>query len=481
MPVVESPALDHVDAMILRFVRLLVVAILSLSILGRSTLPPGDFTAQIRTYTRPVEFDYVSWTVDALRLKWLQLALGEQRFIAGTRQPQVVLEYLELVRQTRSLESQMASFYSDPSISDPETASLETKKQLDVLSQRRTDLAALAESVFQSQLSAVLADLGLSLGGQPLPPVLYHVTPPPLALIVSPRQEIRQEENISITPELTLEQMIALEDQVAGDLDVSALVVNIGGVGVYPTMVMQTTDVNYLAEVVAHEWVHNFLTIRPLGLNYLSSPELRTFNETVASIAGKEIGRLLVERYYPQYLPPPPPDEKDLPEDTQEPPAFDYRAEMRKTRLNAEKLLSAGEVDKAELYMELRRRFFWDNGYRIRKLNQAYFAFYGAYADVAGGAAGEDPVGAAVRAFWSQTSTIAEFVKRVSWMWSIEQLQREVETALQPGRSVTHWDASVQKAVSPRESGPSASLSEYKERRHTCINTGFYKLGRYYV
>ncbi len=47
--------------------------------------------------------------------------------------------------------------------------------------------------------------------------------------------------------------------------------------------------------------------------------------------------------------------------------------------------------------MELRRQVFVDHGYIIRKLNQAYFAFYGAYADSPVSAAGEDPVGEAVR------------------------------------------------------------------------------------
>ena len=79
------------------------------------------------------------------------------------------------------------------------------------------------------------------------------------------------------------------------------------------------------------------------------------------------------------------------------PPVFDFRAEMHQTRVTADRLLAEGKIDQAETYMELRRRFLWDNGYHIRKLNQAYFAFYGAYADQPGGAAGEDPVGAAVR------------------------------------------------------------------------------------
>jgi len=76
--------------------------------------------------------------------------------------------------------------------------------------------------------------------------------------------------------------------------------------------------------------------------------------------------------------------------------------------------------------MEARRVFFWENGYLIRKLNQAYFAFHGAYADQPGGAAGEDPVGAAVRALRSQSLSLADFLNRISWMSSFEQLKKAV-------------------------------------------------------
>jgi len=74
--------------------------------------------------------------------------------------------------------------------------------------------------------------------------------------------------------------------------------------------------------------------------------------------------------------------------------------------------------------MEARRRVFWENGYQLRKINQAYFAFYGAYADApGGGAAGDDPVGAAVRALRAQSPSLAVFVNRISWMATFEQLQ----------------------------------------------------------
>ncbi len=112
-----------------------------------------------------------------------------------------------------------------------------------------------------------------------------------------------------------------------------------------------------------------------------------------------------------------------------EPPAFDYRAEMHETRLTVDEMLAVGKIEEAEAYMEARRQIFWENGYRIRKLNQAYFAFHGAYADSPGGTAGarEDPVGEAVRALRAQSPTLAAFISKISWMWSFEQLQKAVD------------------------------------------------------
>jgi hypothetical protein len=278
----------------------------------------------------------------------------------------------------------------------------------------------------------------LTLGGQPVPPVLYHSTPLPWALIVSPRDVIRQDGNISLEVETTLEDHIALEAQVEGDLNLSALVVPVGGIGAYPTMVAQTTNLNWLAEVIAHEWTHNYLTLRPLGLLYGETPELRTMNETTASIAGNEMGAALIERYYPEFAPPPveptpkaePETQDSQPEPTPEPevPVFDFRSEMRETRVTVDALLAEGKIEEAEAYMEERRVFLWDNGYRIRKLNQAYFAFHGAYADQPGGAAGDDPVGAAVRELRAGSDGLADFINRMSWMISYANLQKAVGT-----------------------------------------------------
>jgi hypothetical protein len=156
-------------------------------------------------------------------------------------------------------------------------------------------------------------------------------------------------------------------------------------------------------------------------------------NETTASIVGSEIGTDILHEHFPELLGSVP--SRDLvafnvpflPAYTQdEPPAFDFRAEMHETRVTADELLAQGKIEEAETYMEQRRQLFIEQGYVIRKLNQAYFAFHGAYADVPGGAAGEDPVGPAVRALREQSDSLADFVNTISWMTSFEQLQQAI-------------------------------------------------------
>ena len=258
-----------------------------------------------------------------------------------------------------------------------------------------------------------------------------------MALIVSPRDHIEQTANISIETDLPLDKVVALEGRVDGGFDVSSLVVNIGGVGVYPTMVMQSTDLNWVLSTVAHEWTHNYLTLRPLGVLYGETPELRTMNETTASITGNEIGGLVMKRFYPELVKPSAslgtgtslvsdPFDHPTPGDFLR-PHFDFRAEMHETRVTADALLAKGKIDEAEAYMESRRMIFVKQGYLIRKLNQAYFSFYGAYADTPGGAAGEDPVGPAVRALREKSKSLADFVNTIAWMTDFKQLQAAVK------------------------------------------------------
>jgi len=428
-----------------RFLRFLdfFMLILVLLFAARSDNPRfNSDTDRTRTFTRQIEFDYPNWVWNAAWIKIEQGAIGAPYFFPRETGKQIVFEYLRTTEHLMQVEYRIEQIYADPEITDKDAATELLRKQRDELIARQTELAPFAESILQGQLSEALAELGLTTAGQPIPQVLYHTTPTPRALIVSPRDKIVQIANISILPTLTLDDQISLEDKVADSLDVSTLVVPVGGVGVYPTMVMETSDLPWMISTVAHEWTHNYLNLRPLGLNYSTTPELRTMNETAANIVGDEVGLLVVQTYYPEFLashastawlfeatPLSAPSNLTflnmpfLPSNgLDDPPAFDFRAEMRETRVTADELLAQGKIEEAETYMEGRRQVFWQNGYLLRKLNQAYFAFHGAYADSPGGAAGEDPVGPAVRALREQSDSLADFINTISWMTTFDQL-----------------------------------------------------------
>jgi len=416
-----------------RIIDIVSVLIVLLIAAGSDTPRFSGQADRVRFYTREIEFDYPNWVWDAIWTKLEQAATGTPfTFTHGTNQ-QIVFEYLRVTQALIQTETRIEQLYADPGIDDKETATTLLRTQRDTLTARQKELAPFAEAILQSQLSEALAQLGLTTSGQPLPPVLYHNSPTPLALIVSPRDKIEQTANISVLPTLTINDQINLEEEVAKSLNVSTLVVPIGGVGVYPTMVMETTDLRWMLSTIAHEWTHNYLNVRPLGLNYSTTPELRTMNETTASIAGDEVGLLVLQNHYPELL------ASNLnsnlilfnnpfrPSASLDDPPFDFRAEMHETRVTADELLAQGKIEEAESYMEGRRQVFWDNGYLLRKLNQAYFAFHGAYADVPGGAAGEDPVGPAVRALRAHSDSLADFINTISWMTSFEQLQKAIE------------------------------------------------------
>ncbi len=408
---------------------LLLVLVTSIFLLTRSDVVISGIYDQTRTFTRMIEFDYIDWTFDALFNKQKQSTLGGVDYLSAADQHDLVIQHTTLLASIRQLEGEINQVYANPNIPDPNQFTAALKVQLLGLEKQRDHQAPLVEAIIQQQVRQILNDFQLTTLGQEIPPVLFKVSAMPLALIVSPRDVIRQDVNLSLVADLSVEEKVDLESRVEEGLNVSSLVVAVGGVGIYPTMVMSTTDLNWLMEVVTHEWIHNYLTLRPLGVNYFTSGDLRTMNETTANLSGKELGQALINRFYPELAPEPvivEPSGSTSPI-APETPAFDFRAEMRTTRVKVDEMLATGLVEEAEEYMEGRRQFFYDNGYQIRRLNQAYFAFYGAYADGGGGEAGEDPVGPAVVKLRESSTSLGEFLKKIGQMTSFAELQLAIE------------------------------------------------------
>jgi hypothetical protein len=406
----------------IKLIRFILWIIVLLVFLPASTVPLRDPVENIRRYTRQVEFEFVGWTLDALWGKIEQFSVDASSRLTEEQRQALVIGYFEQLRESQELARRVEEIVSDPNQTEQSGDLGFIEEELFVIQVTLSEQQPIVESILQQQASFVIGELGIGFGGRILPPLSFEFTPLPLSLIVSPRNVIQQDANIPLTATMDLENKISLEEQVDKALNVSSLVVNVGGVGTYPTMVLESSSLSWVTETVIHEWVHNYLTLRPLGLNYLTNQELRTMNETTAAILGREIAHEMLSRYYPDFVPPSTvPSPSPPPED---PPAFDFRAAMRETRITADALLAEGRIEEAEDYMEGRRLMLWERGYRIRKLNQAYFAFHGAYADRPGGAAGEDPVGDAVRELWERIASPADFLWMMSWMNDFTDLEK---------------------------------------------------------
>jgi hypothetical protein len=242
--------------------------------------------------------------------------------------------------------------------------------------------------------------------------------------VVSPRERIESLEEILLTADISLAEMEAVE-AAADELGVSSLVEEIGGLGAaYPSLVTNQASLRFTLDAAAEEWLHQYLFFRPLGILYVLdllgiSPdyEIATINETVASMVSKEIGALAYEKYYAPY------DNADQ-SSQKDGSGFDFNREMRNIRRIVDEYLTRGEVEQAEEFMEAKRQYLAENGYYIRKLNQAYFAFHGAYAD---SPTSVSPIGTELAELREQSRSLKEFLLGAATITSRRDLQDRLE------------------------------------------------------
>ena len=372
-------------------------------------------------------FNFVSWEIDAIVSKMAFRLVSPHRWMDDGTQARFVLDYLADVREAHQLDYEIDQIYVDPEIEDPDRASAEQQKALTALRDRMEMAAPVAEAILEDQVSEVLhQEGGFGRLGLVLPWVRGTFTPLPHMLIISPREKIETAYQQQLIAGLTAAEQTDLEDRVMDvESEHSAYVTAIGGLAAYPAMLLESSSIEWITDVIAHEWVHHYLSFGPLGWEYLRAGETRTINETTASLLGDWAGHEVVLQYYAPYMDvdkrlPSPLQAAELDETT--PPSFDYRAEMHHTRVIVDQLLADGEIEEAERYMERRRRLFVEHGYRLRRLNQAYFAFHGAYASVPG-ASGEDPIGPLVRKLWALSQTPADFARDLTPITSLMELR----------------------------------------------------------
>jgi hypothetical protein len=370
----------------------------------------------IRRNLGGTSFDFVGWELDALGQKANAVLNRPGAGLSEAGQMALVRNYFTAIARIGDLTREIARIHADPNVADPVGAAASLETELASLREQQASRRPAVERILERQTSTVLAEEGLATLGTVFPPVQYQFTESPNLLVVSPRERIVMEDSYHVDSALPLDAIERIEADVARDLGASTLIEETGGISTYPTMVIEERNLEWVLSTIAHEWAHTYLFLRPLGRSYFESGSTRTLNETVASIVGDEIARRVLLRYYPEMVRPEP-----WPMPLAEHPywwaqrpgdqPFEFGPFMRETRLEVDRLLAEGKVEEAEAYMDARREVLVENGYNIRKLNQAYFAFHGSYAV---GPAATDPIGAKLRALRLHSGSLAEFVRTVA-------------------------------------------------------------------
>jgi hypothetical protein len=376
----------------------LIGLILVVTTLGVSCAPApqSGLNQALNTATRGYHFSIFNWEVRSIfgeiRQSW------DNRNLTAN-DTQTVVDYFNGMQQN--------------TLSPSQTAAMQQK----------------VETIIGLQIRAVLRQNGIinpfdSIFGVSFPPIAFKLAEPPHLLVISPRNQIDRIKDILLLQNLTDAQMNNIENQVEAS-GYSALVVELGGLGVtYPTFVNANESLQSIIDAATEEWTHQYLAFKPLGFRYVldllgisRSQDIITMNESLAGIISSEIGQQVYDKYYASYFP----AAVNPPAATPSAPAFDFNAAMRQTRQNVDADLAAGQIDQAEQYMDEQRDYLQTQGYYIRKLNQAYFAFYGTYADTP---AYTDPIGTAIQDIRNQSPSLKDFLNTMDHVTSVSQLNK---------------------------------------------------------
>ena len=414
--------------MVSRLARLLKITLLGVVALGL-LVSSGDnlYISPVQKAAAPYRYDLIGWHAKNFLSKWAHRGLRSLPWTSQSeeRRRSDLDEYFRLSGEVNRVRSELGRTAAERD-GDVTTDLAGLEEELARLLARRSELRNDAEETLESAISAVVVEDGLSTwAGLVFPPTDVRLTNTPKVLVTSPRDRIERIDDVLMGPEISTEEKERIEEELLSGSDLSSLVVDIGGVATYPASIPDNQALRWTLQIAAHEWLHHYLFFRPLGRHMFDSPEMETLNETVANVAGREIGDrafgLLGGTIEDGMAPG---DGVETTDAVDPPPGFDFGIEMRETRRMADGLLAEGRIDEAEAYMEQRRRLFVENGHDIRKLNQAYFAFHGTYAD---SPFSVSPIGEQLERYRGAFGSVGEFIRSVSAMYSYGRFRAELK------------------------------------------------------
>ena len=404
-----------------RKARLFIIAKLVLvCLLSGGCAPSRDFDSCLSSMVKPYRFSFAKWESRAIPHEVNQwIFVRHDRSDDGVH---IVTEYFSFIERIKTLKLEIDAINAGNRQGD--MASLEA--ELNVLQEQKMALEDTVDRIMAKQIRETLAEQGIF---NPIdryirlkvsfPPLNFKLGKPPYLLVISPRDRIESMREIALQPSISLKEIKDIEAKV-DKLGVSSLVVELGGFGgTFPTFVTNEASLRFTIDTATEEWLHQYLAFKPLGFLYLldligwsRNYEIAIMNETLVSMVSKEIGSIVCEKYYSQH-------ENGAHQNQVAKSEFDFNREMREIRRAVDKYLTQGEIEQAEAFMEQKRQYLASMGYHIRKLNQAYFAFHGTYAD---SLTSISPIGLELKELRRQSTSLKDFLNTVAAMTSRQNL-----------------------------------------------------------
>ena len=368
-------------------------------------------------------FKLVRWELNNIPQKWLHI-LNNTLFGKQLSKEKQLKQVYEFLKVAHILENEKTRLKNTPptksgNISLIRENKLMSEKYITELSDIKEKLRPQVEEFIESELSLTLIGEGFGYKSAIiLPPVDIRLEQPPTVLITSPRDNIQILESILLNPDLSDIEKDKIENTLLKESNLSAIVSNLAGLATYPSLVSDQDTLRGILQTAAHEWLHSYLIFKPLGQNFRNSAEMYTLNETIADLAGRELGDTTFARMGGNLNI----SSNRYKSGENRYPTFTEK--MRKTRLRVDELLNDGEIDEAEQYMKNQWWLLKLGGYNLRKLNQAYFAFHGMYGE---GHASISPIGDQVKDFRKLFPTVGQFIKNASMVNTYKEFIKVLE------------------------------------------------------
>jgi hypothetical protein len=399
---------------------IITVFILIISILAGSCQQPDDFNRTLNGIINPYRFSIAEWELKTLTSELEGVIFSGREYTV--EDSLIVVNYFKLLEDISQLDFQI-SYYRD-TIEKQDLSALQ--KQLKDLKQESDTLKKVVEGIIELQIRDILNQLdlywyndiiGLNIS---FPPVNFSLESPPHLLVVSPRENITRMKEIILLQDLSIDEINYIETEI-DKLGYSSIVLGLGGMATFPAFVNNNAGLEYTISTAVEEWFHQYFFFKPAGFLYAfnllgiyKDSDISTINETIAGIVSDEIASMVYSKYYSRYY-------ENVTFEYLQGNGFDFYEEMRNIRIAVDIFLANGDIEQAEAFMEEKRLYILSQGYYIRRLNQAYFAFYGTYA---GSPSSVNPIGEILWDLRNSSANVTDFINITSGIRNMNDLHK---------------------------------------------------------